>query len=296
MMGERTAPEYRVLLTTDIEDYSTRTDAEQQVLQEALATKVNDAADLAKLNRADWLVQVAGDSVFAILPNGTNLARLMDVFVRELDAGLGSYNRRRVDDAWTRMRLRLAVHAGLVHLNGPTGWPGQHAVLPVRLRDCEPVRAVLGALRSADLAVIVSADVYRDYITQGPGNPRPTEFRTVVAEGKGKSLAQDEEKVHAHLLVPGFDVHAIAALAKFDVSSAEFAGLTPPGIGAGNESTQACPEAGSRPVRPEAPPISAEGNVTMRDSYEVSGGGHMYNAGGDINLTPDRPAGSSDGR
>lgn len=283
-MSERRGPEYRVLLTADIEDYSHRTDAEQQVLQEALAGALKDAAELAELHRAEWLVQVGGDSVFAILPIGTDLAQLMDRFVRELDAGLGSYNRRRADNAWTRMRLRLAVHAGPVYVDGPTGWPGQHAVLPVRLRDSAPVRAALEALRGADLAVIVSADVYRDYITQGPGNPRPTEFRTVLAQGKTKAYT-------AHLLIPGFDVHAIATLARFDGSGAEPAEMTFSRIDSQNASALTHPADGSRHGREQPPLASAGRDVIYGDKNQVSGGGSIYQAGRDISLPRDHPGG-----
>jgi hypothetical protein len=103
-------PEHRVLITADIEDYSSRNDAEQRVLQSALSAALDAAADAADLDRRSWLRQVGGDGVFAVLPRGTDVAALMDVCVRELDAALGAYNRRRAGDHWTRMRLRLAVH------------------------------------------------------------------------------------------------------------------------------------------------------------------------------------------
>jgi hypothetical protein len=284
-----TVPEYRVLLSTDIEDYSKRTDAEQHALQEALSSTIDDAASLAGLNRSEWLTQVGGDSITAVLPAGTELTSLMDVFVRELDAGLGSHNRRRAGDAWTRMRLRLAVHAGLVHLDGKTGWSGRHVVLPVRLRDSDPVRTALGALASADLAVVVSADVYRDYITQGPGNPRPTEFRTVVARGKTGSQGQQEE-YHAHLLMPGFDVHAMAALARYDVPEVTAPGRAP--VSAPDVRAQASPEI--RATHPQQPPPYL--NYAGRDNNIGSGNARIYTADRDINLTEDQHKGGSDGR
>jgi len=283
-MGEQRIPEYRVMLTTDIEAYSNRNDAEQRALQAGLADVLNAAADVAELDRGRWLLQVGGDSVSAILPAGSDLARLMDRFVQELDAELGSYNRRRADEAWTRMRLRLAVHVGPVFLDGSTGWPGQHVVLPVRLRDSKPIRTALGILRSADLAVIVSSNVYRDYITQGPGNPRPTEFRAVLAEGKGKSYT-------GYLLVPGFDVHSVSALDKYDVQDAASTGtVAEHSPGSGGSMT---PEAAGGV--PSAPPVSAGRDVIFGDAHRVSGGGSVYRAGRDITLPADNRAGTSDG-
>src|SRR5262249_6258919 len=66
----------------------------------------------------------------------------------------------------------------------------------------------------------VSSDVYRDYVTQGPGIPRPRDFRAVTTVVKGESFT-------AHLLVPGADMYTIAALADFDVPVVEAAAPQP---------------------------------------------------------------------
>lgn len=210
-MSDRPIREYRAILTVDIEDYSSRTDAEQRDLQSALMTALDHAADAAELNREQWVRQLGGDGLTALLPSDTPIEDLLDVFVRRLDADLGSYNRFREQATWSRIRLRLAVHAGPVHVDGSSGWPGQHAVLPARLRDSAPVRAALAARPDADLAVIVSAEVYGDYITQGPGNPRPSEFRAVRFEAKEKSFL-------GYLYLPRFAVHEITELSRFDVA------------------------------------------------------------------------------
>jgi class 3 adenylate cyclase len=289
-MSQRDVPEYRAILTIDIEDYSIRTDAEQQVLQGALIGVLNSAVDAAGLDRHLWLTQFSGDGVLAILPHGIDVTRLMDLFLRELDAGLGGHNRRRYEQAWTRMRLRLAVHAGPVYLYGPTGWPGQHVVLPARLRDSEPVRMALAVCPGADLAVIVSSQIYRDYVTQGPGQPRPTEFREVAARVKKQSYI-------AYLLVPGADVHAIAELAKFDVSGPA---PGPPVPAAAGESTAASGQpVRTKPKRESAAsvgPIRAGGNVVTGNHIEISGGSSSYQAGGDISLSADGTGGQGDGR
>jgi hypothetical protein len=189
----------------------------------------------------------------------------MDVCVRELDAALGAYNRRRAGDHWTRMRLRLAVHVGPIHLDGATGWPGQHAVLPARLRDSAPVRTALAELPDADLAVIVSTDVYRDYITQGPGEPRPSDFRPVHVRVK-------KQAYDAHLYVPRFDVHDLPipdeqGTAESDVEEPHRA---PP------------PPATGR----EAPAVGRDYIVTQRN--EASGSGTTQVAGRDFYMGRER--------
>ncbi|WP_433472726.1 hypothetical protein ACQPZP_28100 [Spirillospora sp. CA-142024] len=202
-------PEYRVLFTVDIEDYSSRTDAEQRTLQAALGRILDDAADVARLNRRAWQRQDGGDGVYVVLPAGTDTGPLMDVFVRELDAALGSYNRRQAEETWTRLRLRMAVHIGPLHLDGATGWPGQHAVQPARLRDSDPLRVAMRELPEADLGIIASSDIYRDYITQGPGHPRPTLFRPVC-------VAVKKQVYRAYLYVPRFDLATVTALGPYD--------------------------------------------------------------------------------
>jgi hypothetical protein len=270
-MSEATTRKYRAILTADIEDYSSRTDPEQFVLQAAFKSAVDKAADAAMLNWPGWQTQFSGDGIFAILPRGTDMTRLLDRFVRELDAELGGYNRRRREAAWTRMRLRLAVHAGLVYVNGPTGSPGQHAVEPARLCDSPPARAALEACPGADLAVIVSSDIYRDYVTQGLGDPRPTEFRTVLAHVKKQSYV-------AHLLIPGFDVHAIAALARFNTSETLPQGMARHADITRDPAAPAQTDAASRPGSGRDGTLAGR-DFIGRDSNRVSGGGSVFNIG-----------------
>jgi class 3 adenylate cyclase len=283
-MSQPALPEYRVMLSVDVEDYSSRTDAEQRQLQDALANAIDRAATAAGLNRGRWLTQFGGDGVFAVLPERTDVTRLMDGFLRELDAELGAYNRRRREQSWTRVRLRLAVHAGPVYLDGPTGWPGQHAVVPARLRDSEPIRTALEACPGADLAVIVSSEIYRDYVSQGPGNPRPTEFRAVLAQAKKQSYI-------AYLFVPGFDVHDVAALAEFDTS-----GTPPRGLNVTDAKDQ---DAKTRPASPShasqpRPEVKRGRDVIFGD--RVSGRGTIYRIGGDLWQSTDPRGGKDDER
>jgi class 3 adenylate cyclase len=256
-MNDRPIPEYRTLLTVDIEDYSSRTDAEQRVLQSALMTALDRAADAAELNREQWIKQLAGDGLMALLPPGVDVCHLLDVLVRRLDAELGCYNRLREQPAWSRIRMRLAVHTGPVHPDGEAGWPGRHAVLPARLRDSQPVRVALAARPEADLAVIVSSEVYRDYVTQGPGNPRPSEFRPVRVEAK-------KDKYIGFLHLPRFDVHEISELEPYNVGDQERSAGAP----------AASSEREPRPPA-HAPVLTAGRDVVGKARYRVTGGGDM---------------------
>jgi len=259
-------PEYRLLFTVDIEDYSGRNDREQHTLQAALDQMLANAADTAELDRAAWKRQEGGDGIYAVLPLGADVTHLMDVFVRELDAGLGAYNRRRSEPTWTRIRLRMAVHVGPMHVDGAMGWPGQHAVQPARLRDSKPIRIAMQALPAADLAVIVSNEIYRDYITQGLGEPRPNAFRPVQVTVKRQAYL-------AYLYVPGFDLGELPELAVF----------APPSDGEGGDLSPRSPE----PVPPAAAPVPREPAPDGRQVNVTYGSGDAFSGdklSGDKNI------------
>ncbi|MFD0684727.1 hypothetical protein ACFQZM_09485 [Actinomadura fibrosa] len=279
-MNDRPVAEYRVLLTVDIEDYSSRSDAEQRALQSVLSESVDRAADAARLRRQEWLRQMGGDGFYAVLPPNTDVTRLMDTFVRELDAELGMHNRRRAGDHWSRLRLRLAVHAGPIHIDGATGWPGHHVVQPARLRDSDPVRAAMHAVPAADIAVIVSSEVYRDYIVQGPGEPRPSDFRQV-------HVAVKKQAYEAYLYLPGHDIHEVASLAGHQ------AGAQAPPADPGAQDTsggtdlRVAPEteAGHRPSP------SAGRDFIGHQTTKVTDSGTMNIAHGDMSFGSERPSG-----
>jgi len=197
--------DYRVLLTADIENYGGRTDAQHRTLQSGLIGAIETAAaDRVRLDRESWSRQVGGDSLTFVLPAEpgplVTIPLLLDQFLTELDMAIAAHNSRRADPAWARMRVRLAVHVGPLQLDGAAGWPGQHAVQPARLRDSAPIRTALDTFRDADLALIISREVFRDYVSQGPGRPRPSEFLEVA-------VAEKRQEYPAYLYVPHFDVH-----------------------------------------------------------------------------------------
>ncbi|WP_433540449.1 hypothetical protein ACQP10_34800 [Streptosporangium sandarakinum] len=211
-MNEHPSREYQVLLSVDVENYGGRNYVEHRTLQSALVQVVDEAADRAELDRHLWVRQMVGDSITALLPGGTDVYRILDNFVRELDAAIGFHNRRRAEPAWSPMRLRLALDAGLVDSTGAAGWPGPRAVEVVRLRDSRPARAALGVFPAAELVVIVSEAIYNDHVTQLSGRPAPSEFLRVHTEEK-------TERYTAYLYVPRFDPHSSPELVKFAVES-----------------------------------------------------------------------------
>lgn len=197
-------PTSHAMIAVDIEKYSGRNDQQQLHLQEALIRVLDTAAAEAGLDRSKWAErQPQGDGEFSWLPPHAHLGVLVGGFVRELDGQLGLYNRRRAGEFWTRMRLRMAVHFGPVHLGAANGVAGRHAVQPARLLDSAPLRRALDACPAADLALIVSDRVYDDYISQGLGEPQA--YRRVQVRVK-------EHSCIAYVHVPGHDAGGLDAL------------------------------------------------------------------------------------
>ncbi|WP_051371091.1 hypothetical protein [Streptomyces sp. 142MFCol3.1] len=190
----------RLLLSVDAKGYGGADTVRQHQFQEAIVRLLELAADAAGLDREEWLTQEAGDSLFAVLPEGTSEPALVDAFMRSLEASLRAFNVGREPEAW--LRLRAAVHFGETSL-AANGFAGSAPVEIGRIRDCAALRAVLDQLPEASLAVGVSATVFRD-VVQGKAYTtiREHEFREV-------SVKEKEYRGAAWIWVPGADVRQV---------------------------------------------------------------------------------------
>src|SRR5437016_1714687 len=116
-----------------MENYSRRDNVLQHRAQAALARILDEATTELGLHRVNWMIQQGGDGELAILPTGTSerlvvtgLAPIVDRLLRQHNRGLSSE---------ARVRLRIAVHQGLVHLDGANGFPSEAVVHVCRLAD-----------------------------------------------------------------------------------------------------------------------------------------------------------------
>ncbi|RGC66029.1 hypothetical protein C5N14_26030 [Micromonospora sp. MW-13] len=210
-------PERRLLISVDMERYSRRSNLQQFDAQQDFRRLLHEAARDVGLDRVAWSTQQAGDGELAILPRDAPEARVIGRFVPELNRRLRAYNASRVPAA--RIRLRIAVHQGLVHLDGANGFPGNAVVFVCRLCDAAPVKRALAAFPDAGVALVVSAEIFRDVVTEYPEEMRPERFRRVRVSHPDK----------------GFEEHAWCCVVDEDLSSAPPlagegpAGLRPPG-------------------------------------------------------------------
>ncbi|WP_432837302.1 hypothetical protein [Dactylosporangium sp. CA-092794] len=196
-------PQRRILVAVDVERYSQRENLQQYHIQRAFQRALADAADRLGLRRAEWLTQPSGDGELAILPAGTSeplvvahLGATLDALLRERNRDLG---------ADLRIRLRLAVHVGLVHLDGANGFPGAAAVTVCRLVEARPLKDALAAFPSAGAALIVSEQVYDDVVAQRYEGLRPDSYTRVRIE-----LPEKRFEAGAWIAVPGVAVQDVA--------------------------------------------------------------------------------------
>ncbi|MGW4499836.1 hypothetical protein ACWENR_14655 [Micromonospora sp. NPDC004336] len=182
-------PERRLLISVDMERYSRRTNLQQYEAQKHFRELLHGAAGDVGLDRVAWTTQQAGDGELAILPRDVAESRVIGRFVPELNRRLRGYNSSRVPAA--RIRLRIAVHQGLVHLDGANGFPGNAVVFVCRLCEAEPVKKALAAFPDAGVALIVSTEIYRDVVTEYPEEMRPERFRRVEVAHPDKGFRED---------------------------------------------------------------------------------------------------------
>lgn len=190
----------RVLLSLDVENYSSRRDVDQERVQHALANVMRVTAERAGLDRSRWLVQGSGDGELSVLPVETPEKRVVDHLPSALAESLAAHN---VDAPHElKLRLRVAVHQGLVRAT-PYGHAGTGVVMVSRILDSDPGRLALRACPATDLVLLLSPPLYLDLVVQGHTRLSPRDFREVPVVAKKFNST-------AWLHVPGVDVRALA--------------------------------------------------------------------------------------
>ncbi|WP_188194556.1 hypothetical protein [Nonomuraea sp. SYSU D8015] len=246
-------PQYRAMLTYDIENYSECNNTDQYALQSAMIRLLDLAAGAAGLGLLDWKRQPQGDGEFVVLPPDVHPGRLLGPFTDALRQAIDAHNA----SSQPRLRLRLAVHAGPIHVDGPAGSPGKNAVESGRLVNADALRTALRAVKAANLGVIVSDTFYADYVGQGYGGPPADHFRRVKAKVK-----QQEYIAYVHL--PEHNVHAVPELREFDAED------TPNKAGGGQP--------------PEGRQVSVGRDWYGGNDFHISGGTVHTIAGRDVTI------------
>ncbi|WP_283137751.1 hypothetical protein [Rhizohabitans arisaemae] len=124
----------------------------------------------------------AGGGLLLLLPPGVDEAKVIGDLLGELRAVLWRHNRHA--GASGRIRLRLAFHQGLTRI-GEVGFVGRAVDTVRRLCSCAELRRELIRHPDADLAAILSEQLFDDVIEHERHGLRRCSFRAVDVREDG---------------------------------------------------------------------------------------------------------------
>jgi hypothetical protein len=153
---------HRAIICVDIERFCDpeRNDPQRADMRRGLYDSLERAFLRSGIGSADRYHEDRGDGAFFLVPTEGPQARLVEPLPFHLAGELGRHNQ--AADAATRIRLRVALHAGYVH-HDPKGVVGTALNEAFRLLEAPELKQ---ALRDApgDLAFIASAPFHHDVI------------------------------------------------------------------------------------------------------------------------------------
>jgi tetratricopeptide (TPR) repeat protein len=175
---------HRTIMVVDVERFGDRrrTNPHQVVLRDALYQALQQALAEAGISWAACHHEDRGDGVLILAPAEIPKAPFVGTVPRALATALGEHNRRRPIEE--QVRLRMALHAGEVHLDrhGVTSTAVNHTF---RLLDARPLKTAL-ADSPGVLALITSGWFFEDVVRHSP-IAHPETFRPVRVEEKETS-------------------------------------------------------------------------------------------------------------
>jgi hypothetical protein len=142
-----------------------------------------------------------GDGGLIIAPPGTTARAMIHPLPGQLAGLIRVHNRMVMEPA--RLQLRAAVHSGIVYRD-EQGIAGDDVTRLCRMLDSADLRRTLAAF-GADLALLVSADVYDSLIRRHPSLVDPVSFRPLTTTVKGM-------RIHARISLLGVPAAAAPEL------------------------------------------------------------------------------------
>lgn len=167
-------------------------DRQQLRMREDLRAVLADVLERMPFDPSVVYQQDQGDGMRLVVPAEVSPRFLLDPFVPCLAAALREH--RTVVAAQRRLRVRLAVHLGLLHQDD-VGWAGAPLVHSARLLDAVPVRRTLTANPDADVVLVISESMYDAVARHGYGLD--------VATYQQAQITVKETRCTAWIAVPG---------------------------------------------------------------------------------------------
>jgi hypothetical protein len=161
-------PVYRLILAVDLEGSTKRTNPAKGELRRALY-QLMDRALAATEIAGQHLEQPAdrGDGMLILIKPHDDVPKtaLLGTLIPALTMLLAEHNAE-VPDPSLRMRVRVVVHAGEVHMDD-WGFYGEELDVAFRLLDAPAVKRTLGAASLSPLALVISDEIFRTIIRHG---------------------------------------------------------------------------------------------------------------------------------
>ncbi|MER7463994.1 hypothetical protein [Streptomyces sp. NPDC097981] len=186
---------YRAVLAVDIERSAGRGNLALLAIREVLSTALRASFEQSGIAWESCLREDLGDGLRVVPPAGVRKTRLVHPLVHELAARLRAHNR--TAGPATRIRVRIALHAGDVHLGRDGEVCGRPLEVLARLLDAAPARSALArAPQTTPAVLLLSQHFYEETVPHGHPGIEPDDFRKVTFTAK-------EYTADAWLHVPG---------------------------------------------------------------------------------------------
>ncbi|WP_441247055.1 hypothetical protein [Kitasatospora sp. McL0602] len=180
MDGELT---YRAVLAVDIESSAGRGNTALLRIRDVLAAALRESAAQSGIDWGACLIDDLGDGFRVVAPAGVRKAALLHPLVHELTARLRAHNRTAGPS--TRIRVRIALHAGELWLAGAGRAAGRPLEVLARLLDAAAARTLLAeAPESTCAVVILSPHFHEETVPHGYPGIEPELFREVTVTNK----------------------------------------------------------------------------------------------------------------
>jgi hypothetical protein len=187
------APLHHTLIAMDVEKSGKRDDPLLLRMRADLRMIIGELLVRQHLDPHAITVEDLGDGYRLLFPAAVTPMAALDPFIPNLATALRLH--RQASSAANRLRLRVAVHTGLLHGEPGGTWTGTPLRELARLLDADAARRVLQDNPEADLVLAVSQLVHDTVVRHGY-TLDPAGFRAVRLQAK-----ETDETVWVH--IPG---------------------------------------------------------------------------------------------
>lgn len=162
-----TGPVYRAIIVLDLEESTMRTNPVKGELRRVMYDLLSHSLEAVAItgNRLEPLTD-RGDGILVLVKPHDDVPKtvLLDRLIPLLATLLAEYNAH-VTQPTLRMRLRVAVHAGEIHMDR-RGCYGEAIDIATRLLDSPRVKKVLKQ-SAAPLVLVISNEIYTGIVSHG---------------------------------------------------------------------------------------------------------------------------------